>query len=242
MTSVVAIHQPNFFPWLGYFDKMARCDHFVFLDNVQIQKTGGGWANRVKMIISGRPKWISAPIDREYHGVRQIRETVFKESTGWRNSILSALKHSYKNAPHFKYTIELIAPLLMNQDNNLATYNACAIFGIAEELGIDTSKCTWSSDLPLSGRSNDLLVSIVEALGCNAYMSGDGADGYQDKRVFDEASITLIRQGYIPCSYPQFGTEPFVTGLSVIDVLMNIGIEGAKAILHGHLKQVDLLR
>jgi hypothetical protein len=234
MTSVVAIHQPNFFPWLGYFDKMARCDHFVFLDNVQIQKTGGGWANRVKMIISGRPKWISAPIDRNYHGVRQVGETVFKACSDWRNDILTTLHYSYKKAPYFNHTIELIEPLLMNQDNNLATYNAAAITRIAEELGINTSKCTWSSNLPHSGRSNDLLVSIVKALGCNAYMSGDGADGYLDKRVFDEASITLICQGYIPHQYSQFGSEIFVPGLSIIDLLMNIGGEGARAILDGN--------
>ncbi len=49
--AIVAIHQPNFFPWLGYFDKIARCDHFVLLDHVQFQKTGGVWSNRVRMMV-----------------------------------------------------------------------------------------------------------------------------------------------------------------------------------------------
>jgi len=231
MTTVVAIHQPNFFPWMGYFDKMARCDCFVFLDDVQIQKTGGGWSNRVKMLISGQPKWISAPIDRDYRGVRDVRETVFKAHLTWRNDILRAVQVSYSKAPYFKRTMELIEPLLMNPDDSLAAYNSAAIIGIADDLGIKTSKCIWSSKVAHSGRSNDLLVSIVKTLGGSAYMSGDGADGYQDKGIFDDASIELIPQRYVPTSYDQVGAISFSPGLSVIDVLMNVGKDGARKML-----------
>ena len=69
MTSkVVSIHQPNFFPWLGYFEKIVRSDYFIFLDNVQFPKKGGSWTNRVKLIVSGQPKWLTANINRQYHG------------------------------------------------------------------------------------------------------------------------------------------------------------------------------
>jgi hypothetical protein len=237
--SVVSIHQPNFFPWLGYFDKMARCDYFVFLDDVQIQKTGGGWSNRVKILVSGQPKWVSAPIDRDYHGVREVRETVFKAFLNWRNDILRTLQISYKKAPHYRDAIELIEPLLMNREDNLAAYNSAAIVRIAEELGIATSKCRWSSKLEHSGRSNGLLVSIVKALGASTYLCGGGAEGYQDKDVFDEASIALVHQGYEPRRYSQVGTATFAPGLSVIDVLMNVGIEGARQMLAEHLSYVQ---
>ena len=234
MIHLVAIHQPNFFPWLGYFDKMARSDYFVFLDDVQIQKTGSGWSNRVKMLISGKPKWVSAPIDRNYHGFLEIRETQFKVKSDWRNDILRTINSSYKKAPYYSYCMELIEPLLMNSDNNLATYNSSAIIAIAEELGIASSKCKWSSQLKHSGRSNELLVSIVKEVGGNAYMCGGGADGYQDPDVFNAASIAQIRQGYVPTYYSQFGSASFVPGLSIVDVLMNIGQEGARKMLASH--------
>ena len=227
MTHLVAIHQPNFFPWLGYFDKINRSDCFVFLDDVQIQKTGSSWTNRVKMIVSGNQKWVTIPIERNYHGVRKICETQFKTHSDWRNEILRTLQVSYKKAPHYKYTIDLIEPLLTNPENNLATYNSSAIIAIAEELGINSSRFRWSSRLEHVGRSNELLVSIVKNVGGRDYLCGGGADGYQDKDVFDAASIALVRQDYVPLAYSQFGSSFFTPGLSIIDVLMNIGREGA---------------
>jgi len=66
---VVAIHQPNFLPWLGYFDKLARADTFVLLDSVQFPKRNGTWMNRVKLLVGGEPGWITVPIVRAYHGL-----------------------------------------------------------------------------------------------------------------------------------------------------------------------------
>lgn len=231
MTHVVAIHQPNFFPWLGYFDKIVRSDSFVFLDDVQIQKTGGGWSNRVRMLIAGVPKWVTAPLDRNYHGGRKICETRFVANATWRTSILRMIQVHYKNAPYYGYGCELIEPLLMNPEENLAAYNANTVLRIADELGIPRSKFLWSSKLDHSGQSSELLVSIVKNIGGNAYMCGGGAEGYQEQTIFDAASINLIKQNYKVTDYPQQGCSVFVPGLSIIDALMNLGGEGTRQLL-----------
>ena len=96
MTKVVAIHQPNFFPWLGYFDKISRADSFLFLDNVQFPKKGGSWSNRIKLLISGDARWITAAIDRSYSGTRQIREMHFLSQNPWRQKMFKTLEINYK--------------------------------------------------------------------------------------------------------------------------------------------------
>ncbi len=79
---VVAIHQPNFLPWLGYFDKVAKSDVFVFLDSVQAPKTGGSWLNRVRLAMNGEARWVTAPIDRTFHGVKRVHELEFGSTPG----------------------------------------------------------------------------------------------------------------------------------------------------------------
>lgn len=63
--TVVGIHQPNFFPWLGYFNKIAKSNKFVFLDNVDFPKTGAGnLVNRVKILNNGNEKWLTMSINK----------------------------------------------------------------------------------------------------------------------------------------------------------------------------------
>src|SRR4051794_9997556 len=85
---VVGLHQPNFFPWLGYFDKLVRADVFVLLDNVQFSKTGGTWSNRVRLLAGDAPTWITLPVVRAYSGVRLVREMQIDNRQPWRRKFL----------------------------------------------------------------------------------------------------------------------------------------------------------
>ena len=104
---ICAIHQPNFSPWLGYFDKIKRCDKFVVLDDVQYQKKGGTWSNRVAINIHGQSKWITAPINRP-SGLWNINETTF-QSNNWRDKIIKTLQANYSKAPFFKENRDFIS-------------------------------------------------------------------------------------------------------------------------------------
>jgi len=229
---VVAIHQPNFFPWLGYFDKLARSDVFVFLDHVQYQKTGGIWSNRVKLLVGGEARWVTAPIVRNYHGVRAISEMEFQSSDPWRGKLMKSLAANYARATFYRETVEFLEPLILNSENNLACYNVTAVTAIAKCLGLPTEKIHWSSEMVVDKQASEMLISLTRAVGCDAYMCGGGAEGYQKDTAFTAAGVGLIYQKFQHPVYPQVGKKKFVPGLSIIDALMNIGVDEVRAALH----------
>lgn len=228
---VVTIHQPNFFPWLGLFSKIARSDVFIFLDDVQYQKTGGSWSNRVRLLISNEARWATAAVDRSYKGKRNINEMRFLTDSPWRTKLCKSIEESYRRHPFFDETMQLVRPLLLNTESNVATYNIIAVTEIAIRLGLQTNRIFKSSELPHSGSSNQLLCSLTHAVGGTAYMCGGGAEDYQDETVFAASGIELQFQKFIHPRYSQRGKADFVSGLSVIDAAMNIGWCGVRELL-----------
>lgn len=228
--NVVAIHQPNFFPWLGYFNKIAHADVFVVLDNVQFQKTGGTWCNRVKMLVGNKPDWVTMPVSRSFHGVRTIREMEILDD-GWRRKTVATIRSSYLKAPHFREVFDVIAPLVESAETNLAAYNLAVIRAIAGRIGLDVSKLVVGSTIAAEGAATDLLIAIVKAVGGTDYLYGGGSGGYQEDEKFAAAGVGLVKQSFSHPSYPQHGTTEFVPGLSIVDTLMNAGFEGTKTLV-----------
>ena len=233
MNKVVSIHQPNFFPWLGYFDKIFSSDVFVFFDDVQFPKKGGSWSNRVKLLIGNEARWLTAAIDRNYHGTRHINEMSFLGDNPWREKSLKSIESNYRRHPFYGETLDLITPLLLSQEANIAEYNIQAVTTIARRLGVDISKFQRSSALPHDGSSNELLCSLTNLVGGNVYMCGGGADGYQDEAVFKDRGISLSYQNFTHPVYVQRGRDEFVAGLSIIDAAMNLGWDGVVRLLSG---------
>lgn len=232
---IVAIHQPNFFPWLGYFDKIIKSDLFIFLDHVQFPKSAKGvWTNRVKFLIGGNAKWVTAPINRKFHGVKNINEIEFSLENPWRNKMLNTISQNYKKSPYFDRIMPKLDPIILNPENNIAKYNTHAILNIADQLGISREKFYWSSDLPYSGTANEMLVSLTKAVRGTSYMCGGGADGYQVDSFFEASGVSLIYQNFKHPEYGQFNIDPFIPGLSIIDALMNCGFSGVREIINGN--------
>jgi hypothetical protein len=225
---LVAIHQPNFFPWLGYFDKIARCDVFVFLDNVQLPRTGAGsWVNRVRLFINGEIKWLTLPIDSSGGGLRPINEVLLAADSRARRKLAESIRHTYRKAPYFDAMFPLINDLLAFPSNNLAEFNIHAILRITDLMGYPRDRFVRSSSLPQAGETSTArLVRIVKEVGGTGYLYGAGAasaTGYQDNQLFEQAGIDLIPQNFCHPTYPQFNSPTFQPGLSVIDGLMNCG-------------------
>jgi len=218
---ICAIHQPNFFPWLGYFDKIKNADRFIILDDVQYPKKGGGWSNRVSFNINGKSQFFTAPITRP-HGLRNINEVDFTD-TNWRIKFIKTLQANYAKAPYFNEYKDFIFELINFPSNNIAHFNINAIEKLCSLLAINTPMETSSSH-SVKTTSNQLLIDLTKSVSCNTYMAGGGADGYQDTEMFKQQGIGFQYQSFKHPKYDQIKTTEFIAGLSIVDYIFNMGI------------------
>jgi len=227
---VAACHQPNFFPWLGYFHKMRWSDTFVFLDDVLIQKTRGSVTNRVAVAVADKPAWMTAPLDRSYSGNLPIRDVRFAPNDPWRSRFLATLKMHYARAPHFAALHASIAALIEDPEPMLGEYNIRAITALAGLLGLE-ARLVRSSAYGVTSTRTLRLAELVEKVGAKTYLAGAGAiASYQKDEVFLSRGIDVMAQGFAPPAYPRGSRAP-IPGLSIIDALFWLGAEGTRALL-----------
>lgn len=218
---VCAIHQPTFFPWLGYFDKIRQADVFVFLDRVNYQKSGSSmssWCNRVRINDSGNASWISCPVKRE-HGPQLIDKVIIDDTRPWRDGLRATLERAYRGARNFESTFALIDRLLRYETDRLADFNVNAILAVADRLGCGAEWVRQSGMPATDAIGTARLIEICAKLGADVYLSGNGSAGYLDKAVFPTAGIRLVYQNF---QTPPYGdASAFIPGLSAIDWLMH---------------------
>lgn len=218
-----AIHQPNFFPWLGYFHKIATADVFVFLDDVQYEKSGKGtWGNRVKLLISGEPKWFTAPVKRPKGTIWNVNETNFQD-TNWRDKLYKTLVFNYSKAPFFDKYHEQVKKLIDYECNNMSDYNINVIRELCEIFQITDTSFVKSSEINTGTSSTQKLIDLTLAAKCKTYLSGNGASGYMEDSMFEKAGLSLEFQDFTHPVYPQNSKNEFCPGLSAIDYLFNCG-------------------
>jgi hypothetical protein len=233
MSKTVAIHQPNFFPWLGFFDKYARADIFILLDIVQLQKTGGSWTNRVKIVVNGNPSWITVPIERSYSGTIKIKDVKINDKNDWRNKILKTIKNNYSKAPFFNEVYPEIEELINNNNAMLADNNISAISALSTRIGLGDNNYILGSSLNINSKSTQMLIEMTKAVNGTAYICGAGASGYQNDEEFERAGLKIIYQNFQHPIYSQVNSDIFIPGLSIIDALMNVGFSDLKTLLKG---------
>jgi hypothetical protein len=226
---IVAIHQPNFFPWLGYFHKMRWSDVFVLLDDAQIQKTGGSVTNRAELVSNGKRMFFTAAIDRSKGGTMLIHEVRFAEGEDFRARLERLLRHAYARAPFMKELGPEILAMVREPAETLGAYNSAAIRRIAQLLGL-RAELVSSSSLGVTTSSTQRLVDIVEKLGGRTYLAGGGAKNYQDDSLFFARGINVWYREFLAPSYPHGKDEP-MAGLSVLDALLYTGVEGTRRLL-----------
>jgi len=220
---IVAIHQPNFFPWLGYFNKIMRADAFIFLDNTQFSKTGGTWSNRVQLVINSQPAWITMPIVRNYHGVRLIADMEINDAIPWRIKFLKTLQINYRRAHYFQEIYPFLEDLIYYNTDKLSLFNINTIIKLAQKFHFDKEKFIIGSSLSTEGKATELLISLIKSINGSSYLCGGGASEYQEDGKFAQVGMELIYQNFNHPVYDQVNSKQFIPGLSIIDALMNCG-------------------
>ncbi|NUC72779.1 WbqC family protein [Haloterrigena sp. SYSU A558-1] len=220
----VAIHQPNYLPWLGYFHKIHRSDVFVFLDTVEY--TSNSWINRNKIKTPDGWTWLTVPV-RGSSGPIADAEIA---DDGWRNSHEKSLQQNYGKAAYFDDVIDLFEQTYAQSWESLCELNIHLVRSLADRLGLEC-RFVRSSDLDVDATRSERIVGLCDELGADRYFSGTGARSYNDRTQFEAAGIALEYQSIDHPQYEQrFGD--FVPNLSIVDALMNLGADGTYDLLH----------
>jgi WbqC-like protein family len=216
----VAIHQPNFLPWLGFFDKLDRADVFVLLDGVQFVRRSN--ITRVDILHDGRPLTIGVPVRRPPRQETEIREVSIDPDERALRKLQATLRTAYGRAPFFDRHVAPAIELLARHRERLVDLNVALIRHLADGLGIAASKLRLQSELAAAGRKSELMASLTRAVGGTVYLSGRGAAAYNDAEVYSAQGVELRYQDFSHPRYDQ-GAPDFVPGLSALDALARLG-------------------
>lgn len=230
----VAIHQPNYIPWIGFFDKLDQVDLFVILDMAHYSKTS--FVNRNYIKTPKGAHRLTVPIGKGSQLIHHLRTD---ETTNWRKRHWKIIENNYRRSPYFEMYHASFKQLYEKKWESLFPFNMALLIQMKQALQIDT-KIMIESDFHTDfGKGNTRNVQIVKAVQGSVYLSGVGARAYNEASEFIENGIRLEYQHFTHPIYPQrFGS--FIPNLSMMDMLFNCGPDTMEIIRkerHGVKKQ-----
>lgn len=212
----VAIMQPYFLPYIGYFQLIAAVDKFVVYDNIKYTKKG--WINRNRMLVNGQDALFTVPLKSASDALNIGERDLHSDFD--RVKLIAQFQSAYNRAPFFNETMRVVEQVITHDDRNLFGFLRNSIARIASHLNIETDLLI-SSDLPLdpSLTGQDRVVAICKALEATTYINATGGKALYSADAFAKQGIDLKFIRSSPFVYPQFGNE-FQPWLSIVDVMM----------------------
>lgn len=212
----LAIMQPYFLPYIGYFQLIAAVDLFVVYDRIKYTKKG--WINRNRMLINGSDAMFSLPLRRDHDTLDVVEREIAADFN--RGRLCQQIRGAYARAPHFAQTFPLVEEIVHHPDNNLFRYIHHALLALCQHLGIATEiRVSSTVTIPDGARGQDKVLALCRALGASTYRNAIGGRELYAGPDFAREGIRLEFIRARPWEYPQFG-QPFVPWLSILDVLM----------------------
>lgn len=235
-----AIMQPTYLSWAGYFDLMDRVHRFVFLDDAKVSKQS--WQVRNRIRTQQGELYLTVPL-KHYrdHEERLSTNTEVDYERDWASKHLKTFTQVYSKAPHFAPVFADLKALLQQRYAAIGDLNMAVIRMLATRIGVST-ELFRSSELPDTlGRRDDRLVSICRAIGAKQYLSPQGSAVYIERDrpggAFPAAGIGLYYHHFVHPEYPQCWA-PFVSHMSVVDLIMNCGYAQALTIIRSGRREM----
>ncbi len=220
---IVVCHQPDFLPYLGYFDRLLKADVFVIMDDVQLVHPFWHTRNQVKG--PSGPLWISVPVLRKDTGFQLINEARIDRTQPWQRRIIKTIRSHYLKAPYFNTYFPAIEQMLQEETDLLVDLNLRLLAFFLDVLQIKV-RSVRASQLGIGAKSNEYLADAVHAVGGDTYLSGPGAGEYLDAEIFRQRGLQVQIHEFRHPVYRQCLGD-FVPNLSVVDLLLNCGPDSA---------------
>ena len=231
----VAIMQPYFFPYIGYFQLINAVDKFVIYDNIEYTKKG--WINRNRILKEGVDLMISLPLKKDSDFLFVNQRYLADDWSKSKLKLINSIKESYRKAPHFEVTFSLVQEIFNDSNSNLFEFilhsvrQTCKFIGIETEI-IVSSTLDYNNEL----KSEEKVMAICKSIEATQYINSIGGVELYNKNNFSGQGIELNFIKSKPIIYNQFKNE-FVPWLSIIDVMMF----NSKEVVSSFLNQKELL-
>lgn len=228
---IVSIHQPNYLPWLGFFDKIAKSDVFVIFDNVQFPRGKQHFGHRNLIKTNGEPKWLTIPLIGKSE-LKNFNEIEINYN-GWNDDHLNLIKNFYRKTSHFEKYYPDISEILQTKHKTLSDLNSNLIKYFLEKLEIKTNVVYCSELCPNEITGGDRIMYLLKKLNATKYISGTGPGSmrYINEQEFKDNNIELIWQSYKHPSYKQLYGD-FKPYMCILDLLFNEGTNSKNILIN----------
>lgn len=226
----IAIHQPHYFPWMGYFDKMAKVDKFIIMDDVQLVDCSPMVRNKF-IDNQGKELLLSLSIDKKGYLEKTTRDIKLVNWKIVRKKQAKSLYFNYKKCKFFDEIWIKLKNIFEKDYIYLIDLQIDIINNIREFLNIK-SEIIYQSDLNYNKelKNSDLVLELCLITGANIYLSGNGGRKYMNLDDYKNNNIEVIFQKFDYPIYPQENSKEFISKLSILDLLFNCGIEKSREI------------
>ena len=221
---ICTIHQPNYLPYLGFFEKAFQSDIFIIYDTTQFKKND--WQNRNRICTSEGWQWITIPVLHRFgQKINEVKIDNLKKplKNNW-----NKIQTIYGKAPFFKDYGEIFEKIYKNTYDFVSDLNCDMIYEIKSILGLRTRFVKSSELPPIETKSTQALIDLCKIVEADTYISGSEGKNYLDLDLFEKAGIELKFQNYRHPVYKQFNNSEFQPYMSAIDLIFNCGESSLK--------------
>jgi hypothetical protein len=221
---IVAMMQPSFLPWQGFFELLLKSDKFIILDDFQFSVQSYHQRNRL-FVNKEQVDWYTVPVKKKTSFMLPLNQVAIDENSNWRIKVWKRLQFNYAKAPYYGEFASWIENWLFTPFESIAAQNIAFIIFVSELFKYKGS-IKFSSENPSVKVRSERVVELLTWAKANTYLCAKGSYGYMNEDgVFPSPDIEVLFQDFNVKEYEQIGSKNmFMPNLSVLDALMNIGV------------------